>query len=102
MGKVIDLQREWEGKKAKLMAEYDNRKGGLELRKEKAKEKLGEIKKMRVDMKNMARTIREKGQTYKQKVDELNKLPRNAPSRNTYVKRIMDIVGTLASQKEQM
>lgn len=99
--KVIGLKREWEEKKVRLMGEYENRKGGLDKRKQLAKEKLGEIKKMRVEMKNMARTIREKGEIQTQKIEELNKLPKTV-NRNHYVKRIMDIVKTLAQQKSEI
>merc|ERR1712127_945175 len=60
--------------------------------------KVEQIKRMRTEMKQKAKDLREKDALYKQVLEELNKMPKSI-NRQVYVRRIMDIVKNLEKQK---
>lgn len=96
--RLTDLQKQWEEVKAPYLEQFNDKKQILANRKEECRLKLDQIKRMREDMKDMITQLREKDETFKQVVEELNKLPKSV-NRQVYVKRIMDIVKNLERQK---
>lgn len=97
--RLIALAAQWEERRVPLVAKYRRKKQLLADRKSEVGAKVDQIKRMRQEMKDKARDLKEKDALYKQVLDELNKMPKSI-NRQVYVRRIMDIVKNLQMQKK--
>lgn len=97
--RLFALAEEWEGHRVPMLAKYRRQKQRLSDRKQAARTKLEQIKRMRAEMKELAQVLREKDDLHRRVLEELNKLPKSV-HRGVYVRRIMDIVKNLDRQKD--
>lgn len=96
--KLLQLAQEWENHRVPLVERYRKQKLHMADRKGEVEVKVGQIKRMRIEMKEKAADLREKDAVYKQVLDEFNNMPKSI-NRQVYVRRIMDIVKNLEKQK---
>lgn len=96
--RLLELAGEWEKRRVPLVEKYRRKKQLMDERKSEVGKKVEQIKRMRIEMKEKAQSLREKDALYKQVLEELNKMPKSI-NRQVYVRRIMDIVKNLEKQK---
>jgi coiled-coil domain-containing protein 22 len=92
---------EWEKVKTPLMKEYEEIKASVTRRKEEGRWKVGEMRRMREEMRTMAGSIREAEERYKLLSDEFEKMPKNI-NRAVYTYRIMDIIKQIRKQQGEV
>lgn len=95
---LMELAREWENHRSKLVdayrelkARHINRKGGTA-------ELLSNIKQMRVQMKELELETNKKDERYKELLEVYRQLPKNI-NRSVYTNRILEIVRQVKKQK---
>jgi len=96
--RLLELATEWEKHRVPLIEAIRDIKQGMGRRKGECKWKVGEIKRMRDEMRSMAVSIREAEERHKLLLVELEKMPKNI-NRAVYTYRILDIIKQIGKQK---
>ena len=96
--RLLELAGEWEKHRKPLVEAIRDIKQGMGRRKGECKWKVGEIKRMRNEMRSMAQSIREAEERHKLLLVELEKMPKNI-NRAVYTYRILDIIKQVRKQK---
>ena len=99
--RLLELAGEWEKHRVPLIEAIRDIKQGMGRRKGECKWKVGEIKRMRDEMRTMAQSIREAEERHKLLLVELEKMPKNI-NRAVYTYRILDIIKQVRKQKVEI
>jgi hypothetical protein len=99
--RLLELASEWEKHRVPLIEAIRDIKQGMGRRKGECKWKVGEIKRMRDEMRSMAVSIREAEERHKLLLVELEKMPKNI-NRAVYTYRILDIIKQIGKQKVEI
>nr|KAF6435153.1 coiled-coil domain containing 22 [Rousettus aegyptiacus] len=99
--RVIHLAGQWEKHRVPLLAEYRHLRKLQDCRKLESSRRLVEIQELHQNVRAAAEEARRKEEIYKQLVSELETLPRDV-SRLAYTQRILEIVGNIRKQKEEI
>ncbi|XP_066880275.1 coiled-coil domain-containing protein 22 isoform X2 [Kogia breviceps] len=99
--RVIHLAGQWEKHRVPLLAEYRHLRKLQDCRELESSRRLAEIQELHQSVRAAAEEARRKEDVYKQLVSELETLPRDV-SRLAYTQRILEIVGNIRKQKEEI
>ncbi|XP_003418024.1 coiled-coil domain-containing protein 22 isoform X1 [Loxodonta africana] len=99
--RVIHLAGQWEKHRVPLLAEYRHLRRLQDHRELESSRRLAEIQELHQSVRVAAEEARRKEEVYKQLVSELATLPRDV-SRLAYTQRILEIVGNIRKQKEEI
>ncbi|XP_004872059.1 coiled-coil domain-containing protein 22 isoform X1 [Heterocephalus glaber] len=99
--RVIHLASQWEKHRVPLLAEYRHLRKLQDCRELESSRRLAEIQELHQSVRAAAEEARRKEEVYKQLVSELETLPRDV-SRLAYTQRILEIVGNIRKQKEEI
>ncbi|XP_040487549.1 coiled-coil domain-containing protein 22 isoform X1 [Ursus americanus] len=99
--RVIHLAGQWEKHRVPLLAEYRHLRKLQDCRELESSRRLAEIQELHQSVRAAAEEARRKEEVYKQLVSELETLPRDV-SRLAYTQRILEIVGNIRKQKEEI
>ncbi|XP_013880200.1 coiled-coil domain-containing protein 22 isoform X2 [Austrofundulus limnaeus] len=99
--RVVNLASQWEKHRAPLIEEYRRLKEICSNKDLESNRKLSEIKSLHEKIRVSTEEAKKKEDTYKQLVTELERLPKDA-SRSAYTQRILEIVGNIKKQKEEI
>ncbi|KAM9576525.1 coiled-coil domain-containing protein 22 [Trichechus inunguis] len=99
--RVIHLAGQWEKHRVPLLAEYRHLRRLQDRRELESSRRLAEIQELHQSVRAAAEEARRKEEVYKQLVSELETLPRDV-SRLAYTQRILEIVGNIRKQKEEI
>ncbi|ELK03414.1 Coiled-coil domain-containing protein 22 [Pteropus alecto] len=99
--RVIHLAGQWEKHRVPLLAEYRHLRKLQDCRELESSRRLVEIQELHQNVRAAAEEARRKEEIYKQLVSELETLPRDV-SRLAYTQRILEIVGNIRKQKEEI
>ncbi|KAM6143587.1 coiled-coil domain-containing protein 22 [Erethizon dorsatum] len=99
--RVIHLAGQWEKHRVPLLAEYRHLRRLQDCRELESSRRLAEIQELHQSVRAAAEEARRKEEVYKQLVSELETLPRDV-SRLAYTQRILEIVGNIRKQKEEI
>ncbi|KAM5221662.1 coiled-coil domain-containing protein 22 [Ctenodactylus gundi] len=99
--RVIHLSSQWEKHRVPLLAEYRHLRKLQDCRELESSRRLAEIQELHQGVRAAAEEARRKEEIYKQLVSELETLPRDV-SRLAYTQRILEIVGNIRKQKEEI
>ncbi|EHB09463.1 Coiled-coil domain-containing protein 22 [Heterocephalus glaber] len=99
--RVIHLASQWEKHRVPLLAEYRHLRKLQDCREVESSRRLAEIQELHQSVRAAAEEARRKEEVYKQLVSELETLPRDV-SRLAYTQRILEIVGNIRKQKEEI
>ncbi|XP_038603894.1 coiled-coil domain-containing protein 22 [Tachyglossus aculeatus] len=99
--RVINLAGQWEKHRVPLIAEYRQLKKLHDRRELESSRQLLEIKDLHQRICGAADEAKRKEELYKQLVMELENLPKDV-SRSAYTQRILEIVGNIRKQKEEI
>uniref|UniRef100_A0A8C9KEN1 Coiled-coil domain-containing protein 22 n=1 Tax=Panthera tigris altaica TaxID=74533 RepID=A0A8C9KEN1_PANTA len=99
--RVIHLAGQWEKHRVPLLAEYRQLRKLQDCRELESSRRLAEIQELHQSVRAAAEEARRKEEVYKQLVSELETLPRDV-SRLAYTQRILEIVGNIRKQKEEI
>ncbi|XP_073919025.1 coiled-coil domain-containing protein 22 isoform X2 [Castor canadensis] len=99
--RVIHLAGQWEKHRVPLLAEYRHLRKLQDCRELQSSRRLAEIQELHQSVRAAAEEARRKEEVYKQLVSELETLPRDV-SRLAYTQRILEIVGNIRKQKEEI
>ncbi|XP_054584986.1 coiled-coil domain-containing protein 22-like [Eptesicus fuscus] len=99
--RVVHLAGQWEKHRAPLLAEYRHLQKLQVCRELESSRRLAEIQELHRSARAAAEEARRKEEIYKQLVSELETLPRDV-SRLAYTQRILEIVGNIQKQKEEI
>uniref|UniRef100_A0A8C8ZGF3 Coiled-coil domain-containing protein 22 n=1 Tax=Prolemur simus TaxID=1328070 RepID=A0A8C8ZGF3_PROSS len=99
--RVIHLAGQWEKHRVPLLAEYRHLRKLQDCRELESSRRLAEIQELHQSVRAAAEEARRKEEIYKQLVSELETLPRDV-SRLAYTQRILEIVGNIRKQKEEI
>lgn len=99
--RVIHLAGQWEKHRVPLLAEYRHLRKLQDCRELESSRRLAEIQELHQNVRAAAEEARRKEEVYKQLVSELETLPRDV-SRLAYTQRILEIVGNIRKQKEEI
>ncbi|XP_006876747.1 PREDICTED: coiled-coil domain-containing protein 22 [Chrysochloris asiatica] len=99
--RVIHLASQWEKHRVPLLAEYRHLRKLQDRRELESSRRLAEIQELHQSVRAAAEEARRKEEVYKQLVSELETLPRDV-SRLAYTQRILEIVGNIRKQKEEI
>ncbi|KAF3812821.1 hypothetical protein GH733_019184 [Mirounga leonina] len=99
--RVIHLAGQWEKHRVPLLAEYRHLRKLQDCRELESSRRLAEIQELHQSVRAAAEEARRKEEAYKQLVSELETLPRDV-SRLAYTQRILEIVGNIRKQKEEI
>jgi hypothetical protein len=98
--RIMRTGKQWEGVRIPLINKYRRRKQLLHERKKEVGLKVEEIKVMRVEMRRKAADLKDKARLHQQVTAELAALPKTQ-AREIYVRRIIDVVGTIKRQNSE-
>ena len=98
---LMELGKEWEKRRAPIVAHYRTIKEAVTNRKAECKAKLEQIKVMRAEMKQNIANIRERDGQIQQLEAEYAKMPKNV-DRAQYTRRITDIVRNVKKQNAEI
>ncbi|EDV21397.1 uncharacterized protein TRIADDRAFT_30331 [Trichoplax adhaerens] len=100
--RLIKLTEQWEQHRVPLIEEYRTLKSAL-MNKEmsETQQKLEDLKIYRKKMKEMAEEAKVKDEVYKQLMSEYKRLNKDV-NRSSYTRRIMEIVGNIKKQKDDI
>uniref|UniRef100_A0A3Q2QVP4 Coiled-coil domain-containing protein 22 n=1 Tax=Fundulus heteroclitus TaxID=8078 RepID=A0A3Q2QVP4_FUNHE len=96
--RVVNLASQWEKHRAPLIEELRRLR---EICSSKSSTKLSEIKSLHEKIRMATEEAKKKEESYKQLVTELESLPQDV-SRSAYTQRILEIVGNIKKQKEEI
>ncbi|XP_038173104.1 coiled-coil domain-containing protein 22 [Arvicola amphibius] len=99
--RVIHLASQWEKHRVPLLAEYRHLRKLQDYRELESSRRLAEIQELHQSVRAAAEEARRKEEVYKQLVSELETLPKDV-SRLAYTQRILEIVGNIRKQKEEI
>lgn len=99
--RVIHLASQWEKHRVPLLAEYRHLRKLQDCRELESSRRLAEIQELHQSVRAAAEEARRKEEVYKQLVSELETLPKDV-SRLAYTQRILEIVGNIRKQKEEI
>ncbi|KAJ8257234.1 hypothetical protein GJAV_G00183350 [Gymnothorax javanicus] len=99
--RVVSLASQWEKHRAPLIEERRRLKELCSNRELESSRKLSEIKDLHDKIRQSADEARKKEGLYKQLISEFENLPRDV-SRSAYTHRILEIVGNIRKQKEEI
>ncbi|XP_006902769.1 PREDICTED: coiled-coil domain-containing protein 22 [Elephantulus edwardii] len=99
--RVIHLADQWEKHRVPLLAEYRYLRKLQNHREVESSRRLAEIQELHQSVRVAAEEARRKEEVYKQLMSELETLPRDV-SRLAYTQRILEIVGNIRKQKEEI
>ncbi|KAJ1057486.1 PREDICTED: coiled-coil domain-containing protein 22 [Capra hircus] len=99
--RVIHLAGQWEKHRVPLLAEYRHLRKLQDCRELESSRRLAEIQELHQSVRAAAEEARRKEEVYKQLVSELETLPKDV-SRLAYTQRILEIVGNIRKQKEEI
>lgn len=99
--RVIHLASQWEKHRVPLLAEYRHLRKLRDSRELESSRRLAEIQELHQSVRAAAEEARRKEEVYKQLVSELETLPKDV-SRLAYTQRILEIVGNIRKQKEEI
>ncbi|XP_077468805.1 coiled-coil domain-containing protein 22 [Stigmatopora argus] len=99
--RVVHLASQWEKHRAPLIDEHRRLKEICSNRDMESSKKLSEIKTLHDKIRVSTEEAKKKEEIYKQLVSELESLPQNV-SRAAYTQRILEIVGNIKRQKEEI
>ncbi|KAI5933922.1 coiled-coil domain-containing protein 22 isoform X2 [Manis javanica] len=99
--RVIYLAAQWEKHRVPLLAEYRRLRKLQDSRELESSRRLAEIQELHQSVRAAAEEARRKEEVYKKLVSELETLPRDV-SRLAYTQRILEIVGNIQKQKEDI
>ncbi|CAH3173149.1 unnamed protein product, partial [Porites evermanni] len=99
--RLVSLAQQWEKHRAPLIEQYRELKQLNANRVSEAQKQLEEIKSLREKMKEVAEEARGKEDIYKQLVVEYETMRKDV-NRSAYTRRILEIVGNIKKQKEEI
>ncbi|GAB1302599.1 Coiled-coil domain-containing protein 22 [Apodemus speciosus] len=99
--RLIHLASQWEKHRVPLLAEYRHLRKLQDCRELESTRRLAEIQELHQSVRAAAEEARRKEEVYKQLVSELETLPKDV-SRLAYTQRILEIVGNIRKQKEEI
>ncbi|XP_028266000.1 coiled-coil domain-containing protein 22 [Parambassis ranga] len=99
--RVVNLASQWEKHRAPLIEEHRRLKEICSSQDLESSRKLSEIKSLHEKIHMSTEEAKKKEEIYKQLVTELENLPHDA-SRSAYTQRILEIVGNIKKQKEEI
>jgi len=99
--RLVNLAQQWEKHRAPLIDQYRELKQLNANRVSEAQKQLEEIKSLREKMKEVADEARGKEDLYKQLVVEYETMRKDV-NRSAYTRRILEIVGNIKKQKEEI
>lgn len=99
--RVLHLATQWEKRRAPLIDENRRLKEVCRIQDMESSGKLSEIRCLHDKISVCTDEARKKEETYKQLVSELESLPQDV-SRSAYTQRILEIVGNIRKQKEEI
>ncbi|CAH3127234.1 unnamed protein product [Porites lobata] len=99
--RLVSLAQQWEKHRAPLIEQYRELKQLNANRVSEAQKQLEEIKSLREKMKEVADEARGKEDIYKQLVVEYETMRKDV-NRSAYTRRILEIVGNIKKQKEEI
>ncbi|KAF1612158.1 UNVERIFIED_CONTAM: Coiled-coil domain-containing protein 22, partial [Eudyptes pachyrhynchus] len=99
--RIVSLAGQWERHRGPLLAEYRHLRALRDSAQLESSRRLSEIRALHERSRSAAAEARRKEELYKQLVAELEALPRDV-SRAVYTQRILEIVGNIRKQKEEI
>ncbi|TSW62373.1 Coiled-coil domain-containing protein 22 [Bagarius yarrelli] len=99
--RVVHLASQWEKHRAPLIDEHRRLKELCSNREMESSRKLSEIKELHDKIRQSAEEAKKKESLYKQLITEYETLPKDV-SRSAYTIRILEIVGNIKKQKEEI
>ncbi|XP_054904477.1 coiled-coil domain-containing protein 22 isoform X2 [Poeciliopsis prolifica] len=99
--RVVNLASQWEKHRAPLIEEHRRLKEICSTKDLESSTKLSEIKSLHEKIRAATVEAKKKEESYKQLVTELESLPQDV-SRSAYTQRILEIVGNIKKQKEEI
>ncbi|XP_014857066.1 PREDICTED: coiled-coil domain-containing protein 22 [Poecilia mexicana] len=99
--RVVNLASQWEKHRAPLIEEHRRLKEICSTKDLESSTKLSEIKSLHEKIRAATVEAKKKEESYKQLVTELESLPQDE-SRSAYTQRILEIVGNIKKQKEEI
>ncbi|PWA28614.1 hypothetical protein CCH79_00020099, partial [Gambusia affinis] len=99
--RVVNLASQWEKHRAPLIEEHRRLKEICSTKDLESSTKLSEINSLHEKIRAATAEAKKKEESYKQLVTELESLPQDA-SRSAYTQRILEIVGNIKKQKEEI
>lgn len=99
--RIVSLAGQWERHRSPLLNEYRQLRALRDSEQLESSRRLAEIRTLHERSRSAAEEARRKEELYKQLLVELESLPRDV-SRAVYTQRIMEIVGNIRKQKEQI
>uniref|UniRef100_A0A1A8F100 Coiled-coil domain-containing protein 22 n=1 Tax=Nothobranchius korthausae TaxID=1143690 RepID=A0A1A8F100_9TELE len=99
--RVVNLASQWEKHRAPLIDEHRRLKEICSNKDLESSRKLSEIKSLHEKIRVSTEEAKKKEESYKQLVTELESLPKDV-SRSAYTQRILEIVGNIKKQKEEI
>ncbi|KAK3539356.1 hypothetical protein QTP70_003841 [Hemibagrus guttatus] len=99
--RVVHLASQWEKHRAPLIDEHRRLKELCSNREMESSRKLSEIKDLHDKIRQSAEEAKKKESLYKQLITEYETLPKDV-SRSAYTMRILEIVGNIKKQKEEI
>uniref|UniRef100_A0A3P8ZM11 Coiled-coil domain-containing protein 22 n=1 Tax=Esox lucius TaxID=8010 RepID=A0A3P8ZM11_ESOLU len=99
--RVVNLAAQWENHRAPLIDEHRRLKTLCSNREIESSRKLSEIKELHIKIRQSAEEAKKKEGLYKQLITEFENLPKDV-SRSAYTARILEIVGNIRKQKEEI
>ncbi|XP_041712069.1 coiled-coil domain-containing protein 22-like isoform X2 [Coregonus clupeaformis] len=99
--RVVNLATQWEKRRAPLIDEHRRLKELCSNQEIESSRKLSEIKELHNKIRQSAEESKKKEGLYKQLITEFENLPKDV-SRSAYTARILEIVGNIRKQKEEI
>nr|XP_046192760.1 coiled-coil domain-containing protein 22-like [Oncorhynchus gorbuscha] len=99
--RVVNLAAQWEKHRAPLIDEHRRLKELCSNQEMESSRKLSEIKELHEKISQSAEEAKKKEELYKQLITEFENLPKDI-SRSAYTARILEIVGNIRKQKEEI
>ncbi|XP_070963974.1 coiled-coil domain-containing protein 22-like isoform X1 [Oncorhynchus clarkii lewisi] len=99
--RVVNLAAQWEKRRAPLIDEHRRLKELCSNQEMESSRKLSEIKELHNKIHQSAEESKKKEALYKQLITEFENLPKDV-SRSAYTARILEIVGNIRKQKEEI
>ncbi|XP_065509371.1 LOW QUALITY PROTEIN: coiled-coil domain-containing protein 22 [Caloenas nicobarica] len=99
--RIVSLAGQWERHRGPLLAEYRHLRALRDSAQLESSRRLSEIRTLHERSRSAAAEARRKEELHKQLVAELEALPRDV-SRAVYTQRILEIVGNIRKQKEEI
>ncbi|XP_057312533.1 coiled-coil domain-containing protein 22 homolog isoform X2 [Hydractinia symbiolongicarpus] len=99
--RLVNLNQQWEKHRAPLIEKYRQLKEESKSRTSEVETKIEQVRSLRDKMKSAADETRGKEELLKQLAAEFERMSKNV-NRSSYTKRILEIVGNIKKQKEEI